>query len=79
MSEPDYHDICESIAGIIAHGDKPLTQMQKMSLTGAVSIWLLQRDKRIAELEKALRDATHCDFCGDSISRGKCRICDNDE
>lgn len=63
MQEPDYHDICMSIAGIIAHGDKPLTQMQTMSLVGSVSIWLKQRDDRIATLE-LVREAQAMQIAG---------------
>jgi len=51
---PDYHEIGTSIAEIIAKCSKPLAEQQKIQLTGAVAIWLLQRDQRIEQLENAL-------------------------
>lgn len=36
--------------------------------------------QRIAELEQALREATICNFCGQTLARGQCTgHCDNDE
>lgn len=59
MNAPDYHDISTSIAEIIAKTSKPLAEQQKIALVGSVSIWLLQRDKRIEDLEKGLHALVH--------------------
>lgn len=52
----DYHEIASKIADVIGHGDVPLTDMQRISLTGAVAVWMDKDAQRIAVLEKALRE-----------------------
>ena len=52
MSEPDYYDIGQNIAETLCKAGDPLSVDQTALLTFAMSPYLLQRDARIAELER---------------------------
>jgi predicted transcriptional regulator len=54
--EQDYHQISVSIAEVFATVKAPMSDDQRMLLAGAIAPWLEQRDSRIAELEKGMRE-----------------------
>lgn len=78
----DYHKTCNAICDIVGKIATPLSTEQRVFMVAAIAPFLDQRDTRIAELERRLKDAGDPEFarqerCHHGVSHlNHCNTCD---